>query len=95
MNDPDARHAAPDGEGPRPLRTTPRPPLVHWLVDSAVVFLALILVGLFLGAPWWGVAIVSLAVGVVAARYTWRADVRAMAARQAGRPSPQTGSGSA
>ena len=56
MSDSDARRATPDGEGPRPLRTTPRPPLVHWLVDSAVVFLALILVGLFLGAPWWGVA---------------------------------------
>jgi len=95
VSDSDARRATPDGEGPRPLRTTPRPPLVHWLVDSAVVFLALILVGLFLGAPWWGVAIASLAVGVVAARYTWRADVRAMAARGEGRPSPQTGSGSA
>jgi hypothetical protein len=67
---------------------------VHWLVDSAVVFLALILVGLFLGAPWWGVLLLALVVGAVAARYTWRADVRAMAARRAGRSTDQPGPGS-
>ncbi|HEY6319475.1 MAG TPA: hypothetical protein VI462_16510 [Acidimicrobiia bacterium] len=80
-------------KAPRPLRTTPRPPLVHWLVDSAVTFLALIIVGLFLGAPWWLVAILSLVVGAIAARYTGRADVRAMEARR-DRGIGQTGSGS-
>ena len=95
MSAPDARRDRDDTEAPPPLRTTPRPAVVHWLIDSAVTFLALILVGLFLGAPWWLVAIASLAVGGVAARYTRRADVRAMAARREGRPSGQTGSGSA
>ncbi len=80
-------------KAPRPLRTAPRPLLVHWLIDSAVTFLALILVGLFLGTPWWLVVIVSLAVGAVAARYTGRADVRAMQARR-DRGIGQTGSGS-
>ena len=94
MTDPDARPAAHDGEGPPPLRTTARSRVVHWLIDSAAVFLALIIVGFFLGAPWWGVAVVSLALGALAARYTWRADVRAMTARREGRTSPQAGSGS-
>ena len=92
MSDP--THAPRNGDGPRPLRTAPRPHLLHWLVDSAVVFLALILVGLFLGAPWWGVLLLALVVGAVAARYTWRADVRAMAARRAGRSTDQPGPGS-
>jgi hypothetical protein len=92
---PDARRDGDDTGAPPPLRTTPRPVVVHWLIDSAVVFLALILVGLFLGAPWWGVGIASVAAGVLAARYTRRADVRAMAARREGRPSGQTASGSA
>ncbi|HEV2309965.1 MAG TPA: hypothetical protein VGU73_05545, partial [Acidimicrobiia bacterium] len=85
MTDSDARPAAHDGEGPPPLRTTARSPVVHWLIDAAAVFLALIIVGLFLGAPWWGVALLSLLVGALVARYTWRADVRAMAARREGR----------
>ena len=80
-------------EAPRPLRTTPRPLVVHWLVDSAVTFLALIIVGLFLGVPWWLVTIVSLVVGAIVARYTERADVRAMEARR-DRGTGQTGSGS-
>ena len=95
MSAPDARR---DGDGfgtPPPLRTTARPAVVHFLIDSAVAFLALILVGLFLGVPWWGVGLASLVVGVLAARYTRRADVRAMAARREGRPSGQTASGSA
>jgi hypothetical protein len=95
VSTPDARRDGGDADAPRPLRTTPRPVVVHWVIDSAVVFLALILVGIFLGAPWWGVGIASLAVGVLAARYTRRADVRAMAARRAGAPADQTGSGSA
>lgn len=94
MSAPDAGRAGEHGEAP-PLRTTPRPVVVHWVIDSAVLFLALILVALFLGVPWWGVAVASLAVGMLAARYTRRADVRAMAVRRERRVNPQTGSGSA
>jgi hypothetical protein len=44
----------PDTEGqPRPLRTEARYLTVHWLVDGAVAFLALIIIGLILGATWW------------------------------------------
>ena len=74
----------PDGVTPAPLRSEPRSLLVHWLVDAAVVFLATIIVALFLGVPWWAVGIVAVGVGGFGARLTHRADVRAMAARRAG-----------
>jgi hypothetical protein len=72
------------GGGPRPpLRTEPRPLVVHWVVDTAVVFLATIIVGLFLGASWWAVLVVAGVIGSIAAPVTRRADERAMAARRA------------
>jgi hypothetical protein len=74
----------PDGAGPAPLRTTPRPFLVHWLVDAVVVFLGTIIVALFLGVPWWAMLVVSVVIGSLGARLTYQADVRAMAARRAG-----------
>jgi len=55
---------------------------VHFGVDSAVAFLALIMVGLILGVPWGVVAIVGLVIGAVACRYTRRGEVRALAARE-------------
>jgi len=73
---------SPDGEGPAPLRTQARPFIVHWLVDAAVVFLATIIVALFLGVPWWAVLIVAFVLGSFGARLTYRADVRAMAERR-------------
>ena len=78
---PGARPPAPDG--PVPLRTEPRPLVVHWLVDSAVLFLATIIVALFVGVSWWVVLMLSLVLGGVAARLTYQADVRAMAERRA------------
>ena len=59
----------------------PRPLLVHFGVDSAVAFLALIMLGLIFGIPWGIVAIVALVIGAGAARLTRRAEVRALAAR--------------
>ena len=73
-----------DGPSPRPLRTEPRPLVVHFLVITAVAFLATILVGLFLGATWWAVLIVAAVIGACVAPVTRRADERAMAARRAG-----------
>jgi hypothetical protein len=69
---------------PTPGALPARPPrslLVHFGVDSAVAFLALIMLGLIFGVPWGIVAIVALVVGAVAAPYTRRAEVRALAAR--------------
>jgi hypothetical protein len=53
----------PEPDGPAPLRTEPRPLVVHWLVDSAVLFLATIIVALFVGVSWWAVLVFSLVVG--------------------------------
>ena len=70
---------------PAPGTLPDRPPrtlLVHFAVDSAVAFLALIVLGVIFGVPWGIVAIVSLIIGAVAARFTRRAEVRALAARR-------------
>ncbi len=79
--DPDRRPAPRE---PRPLRTEPRPLFVHWVIDSAVAFLATIIVALFFGAGWLVVVIAAVLVGAVLAPMTRRADERAMAARRAG-----------
>jgi small-conductance mechanosensitive channel len=71
-------------DAPRPLRTEPRSLLVHWAVITAVVFLAAIIVSLFLGAPWWVVLILAGLIGAALAPASRRADVRAMDARRAG-----------
>jgi hypothetical protein len=59
---------------------------VHFGVDSAVAFLALVVLGLILGVPWLVTAVVALVIGAIACRYTRRAEIRALAAR--GEPSP-------
>lgn len=69
---------APDALPPR----APRSLLVHFGVDSAVAFLALVVLGLILGVPWVVTAITALVIGAVACRSTRRAEVRALAARQ-------------
>ena len=55
---------------------------MHFGVDSAVAFLALVMLGLIVGIPWGITAIVALVIGAVACRYTRRAEVRALAARE-------------
>jgi hypothetical protein len=72
-----------ESETPRPLRIQPRPLVVHWLVDSAVAFLATIVVAWFLGAGWLVVLIAAVVLGALLAPVTHRADERAMAARRA------------
>jgi len=62
---------------PRP----PRPLIVHFGVDSAVAFLALVVLGLIFGVAWGVTAAVALVIGAVACRYTHRAEVRALAER--------------
>jgi len=55
---------------------------VHFGVDSAVAFLALFVLGFFFGVPWGITAAVALVIGAVAARFTRRAEERALAARR-------------
>ena len=55
---------------------------MHFGVDSAVAFLALIMLGLIFGVPWGIVAVVAIAIGAVAARYTRRAEIHALASRR-------------
>jgi len=56
--------------------------VVHWLVNSAVVFLLVAIVGLFLGASLWYLVIGALLVGLPLAPWTRRAEVRALAGRR-------------
>lgn len=68
---------------PSPLPSRPpRPLFVHWAVDSAVAFLALLVLGLILGASIIVIAVISVVVGAVAAPSTRRAEMRALAARE-------------
>ena len=55
--------------------------VVHFGVDAAVAFLALIVLGLFLGLPWVAIALFAIAIGALAAPFTRRAEERALAAR--------------
>ncbi len=59
----------------------PRSLLVHFGVDSAVAFLALILLGLIVGIGWVVVAVAALVIGAIVAPFTRRAEERALAAR--------------
>jgi hypothetical protein len=68
---------------PPPL--PPRPPrslFVHWAVDSAVAFLALLVLGLILGASILIVAVIAVIVGAIVAPSTRRAEMRQLAERE-------------
>jgi hypothetical protein len=56
--------------------------VVHALVDGAVAFLLVAFLALLFGIPLVAVAIVALVVGFVAAPWTRRAEIRALAARE-------------
>jgi hypothetical protein len=81
--------------GPAPLpRRDPRPLVVHFLVDSAICFLAVLVVGLILGFGWVVLLITSLVIGAGVAPFSHRAEARALAERDAGAgPAPGTGAG--
>jgi hypothetical protein len=69
---------------PRP----PRPLAVHWLVDAAICFVAVVVVAVFWGVPLVPLALGALVVGAVAAPFTRRAEIRALAAREPGPSDP-------
>ncbi|HEV3135976.1 MAG TPA: hypothetical protein VG348_14890 [Acidimicrobiia bacterium] len=71
-----------DDDAPRPLPPRdPRPLLVHWVIDAAVVFLLTVIVALFLGAAVLTVAIASLVAGVFLAPWTRSLEARGLARR--------------
>lgn len=74
---------------PDPERLAPRPPrafVVHWLVDALVAFVAVAFLALVTGLPLLPIAIGALVVGLIAAPFTRRAEVRALRARE---PDPE------
>lgn len=79
--DPSPTSAPPPGAG-LPVRP-PRPFAVHWLVDAAVAFVAVVIVALFWGVPLVPLAIAALVVGAIAAPFTRRAEIRGLEARRA------------
>lgn len=63
----------------------PRPPrsfTIHWLVDAAIFFVAVLFLALIAGVPLVPLAIVALVLGGIAAPFTRRAEIRALAARE-------------
>lgn len=63
---------------------------MHFGVDSAVAFLATVFLGIIFSVPIVAIVIGSLVVGAIAAPYTRRAELRALAARPADPPPEPT-----
>ena len=60
--------------------------LVHAAVVAAVAFLALVIVMFILGVAIWVTIVVSLVIGAIAAPFTRRAEIDALAERAANPP---------
>ena len=71
-----------DGDAPRPLPPRePRPLIVHWAIDSAVVFLLTVVVAIFLGVALITIAIAAVIAGVFLAPWTRSLEARGLARR--------------
>ena len=77
---------------PRPLtpppvvplvKREPRSLLVHVCVDTAIAFLALVVLLLVLGVTLWIIAIAAVILGIAAAPWSRSAEARALARRDA------------
>jgi hypothetical protein len=68
-----AEHVPP-GDQPtgRPLRTEPRPFMMHVAVDSVIAFCATVFLLWLFGVPLWVMIIVSWVLGLCAAPFTRR-----------------------
>jgi hypothetical protein len=79
-------------EPSEPIRLPPRPPrslFVHWAIDSAVAALAILFLGLIAGFSLVTILVTGAILGLIAAPFTRRAEIRALAAReQDGQESP-------
>lgn len=78
-----------DHEGKPLARRPPRSLLVHWLVDSAIVFLLVVVVALFFGAPIIPIVIGAAVVGALVAPWSRRREVDALARRPDPEPPPE------
>ena len=56
---------------------------MHWAVDSAVAFLVVVLPLLFLEVSIWVVIVIAVVLGWLLAPWSRRAEIRALAAREA------------
>ena len=71
-------------DAPRPLSPRPpRPLVVHWVIDAAVMFLLTAVVALFLGAALLTIAIAAVVAGVFLAPWTRSVEARGLARRAA------------
>ena len=59
----------------------PHPLGVHFVIDTAVAFLVLVVVLLILGASIWVVLAAAIVIGACAAPFTRQAEIRALAER--------------
>jgi hypothetical protein len=69
----------------------PHPFATHVAVDTAVVFLGTLVVGLILGVPWPVIVAIAIVAGVCLAPYTRRTEERQLAERA--RPREDHGEG--
>ena len=72
-------------EPSEPTRLPPRPPrslFVHWAIDTAVAGLAILFLGLITGFSLVTIVVTAAILGVIAAPFTRRAEMRALAARE-------------
>ena len=71
-----------DDDAPRPLPPRdPRPLVLHWAIDAAVVFLLTVVVAVFLGAALITIAIAAVVAGVFLAPWTRNLEARGLARR--------------
>jgi membrane protein implicated in regulation of membrane protease activity len=71
-----------DDDAPRPLPPRePRPLIVHWAIDAAVVFLLTVVVAIFLGAALITIAIAAVIAAVFLAPWTRSLEARGLARR--------------
>ena len=55
---------------------------MHWAVDSAATFLALLVLLLIFGVSVIVIAVIAVVIGAIAAPSTRRAEIRGLAARE-------------
>jgi hypothetical protein len=55
---------------------------VHWVIDSAVAFLALLVLLLIFGFPILVIVVVAVVIGAMVAPSTRRAEIRSLADRE-------------
>lgn len=60
----------------------PHPLLTHMAIDTAVVFLATLVLGLILGIPFVAILVIAIVAGVCLAPYTRRTEERQLAERR-------------